>query len=436
MKRLGGVKWLALVGLCGVACANPVAEDEGTGGTGSTGNSGGSAGSSQQGSGSSTGSGSTSGNGGGAGSSTSNPDPTVTIPGINPNLDTPPAGCLRGSQGGVLALDLDANVPAAELEAVAGIVHANGKPCTDADGEPLALSALYALQITGGSEDNGVVLDLGSGDWSGLLATPESLLLSLSEGENGLLVRGTAGEDRFRHAMRGQDVVLDLAGNASLHLVASGLSELGFSLGEGDDRLEELLPILEGTEPAVAAELSPLSRPILASGGAGNDWLVGGSSDDEFEGGPGDDVVSGLDGADYFQSDVEGDGTDVWNGGPGYDGVSYDLRSENLELATCLASAVMGCSGGSCVCSTQSGGADEGDRLINVEELGGGTGDDILRGTEASDTLRGGPGDDVLTGLGGSDLLSGGTGLDQLEGGPDGDICDGQEGETISSCEI
>jgi Ca2+-binding RTX toxin-like protein len=88
------------------------------------------------------------------------------------------------------------------------------------------------------------------------------------------------------------------------------------------------------------------------------------------------------------------------------------------------------------VCTSLSGGLDEGDRLVNVEDLTGGTGDDLLRGTEASDTLRGGPGDDSLIGLGGSDLLSGQTGLDQLEGGTDGDICDGQPGEIFTSCEL
>lgn len=434
MRRFGGVKWLALVGLCGVACANPVSEDdpEGGGGSGQGGsNSVGNGSSTGNGNGSSTGAGSSTGNGGGASIS----DPTKDVPGIDPDLDTPPAGCLRAAQAGVLALDLDASVPAAELVAVDDIVHANDTACTDSSGAPLALSSLYSLQITGGNEANGVVLDLGSGDWSSLLASAEGVLLNLGEGENGLLLRGSAEADHYRHAMRGSDVVLDLVGEGSIHLVAAGISELGFSLGEGDDRLEELLPLLEGMEPAAAAELSPLSVPLRVTAGAGNDWLVGGLGDDVFNGGAGDDVASGLDGADHYQSDAEGDGSDLWNGGPGYDSVSYELRSENLELAACLTSAIMGCSGG-CVCNTESGGVDEGDRLINVEELSGGSGDDILRGTEVSDTLRGGPGNDTLSGLGGSDLLSGDSGDDLLEGGPDGDICDGRPGETMLSCEL
>lgn len=426
------MKWLALVGLCGVACASPVAEDDAEGAGGSAAGSG----SNATGSGSSAGSGSSTDNGGGGGGTTGTADPTTNVPGIDPTLDTPPAGCLRASQGGVLALDLDASVSAVELVAVNGIVHANDTACTDTSGAALALSSLYSLQITGGSEDNGVIVDLGSGDWSSLLAAPEGLLLNLTEGRNGLLVRGTSADDRYQHAMRGSDLVLDLVGDASIHLIAAGVTELGFSLGDGDDRLDELLPVLQGMAPAVAEQLSPLAIPVRVAGGAGNDWLVGGSADDTFNGGAGDDVVSGLDGSDHYQSDAEGDGSDTWNGGPGYDSVSYDLRSENLELAACLTSGALGCSSVDCVCSTWSGGVDEGDRLINVEELAGGTGDDILRGTELSDTLRGGPGNDTLTGLGGSDLLSGETGIDQLEGGADGDICDGRAGETISSCEL
>ena len=47
----------------------------------------------------------------------------------------------------------------------------------------------------------------------------------------------------------------------------------------------------------------------------------------------------------------------------------------------------------------------------NVDQLGG-TGDDVLTGTPAAETLVGGGGNDTLVGNGGADVLYGGTGDD------------------------
>lgn len=51
----------------------------------------------------------------------------------------------------------------------------------------------------------------------------------------------------------------------------------------------------------------------------------------------------------------------------------------------------------------------------------GGTGDDILIGSSANDTLNGGPGNDILRGGGGNDTLIGGDGIDILQGGAGSD---------------
>jgi Ca2+-binding RTX toxin-like protein len=440
MMRIGSVMvWqMALLGVVGMACGspasdpeNPLAANAGSGAAGGASTGGGSAGSAAH----------SSSNGGGSGPSGDSLDPIVTLPGVAEPLDVPPSGCVRGFHRGSLELALDSAVSSVELRAEAGVLLANGTACSDSAGTELVLGDLLWLQVTAGSEDNSVSIDLGSGDWSALLGSAEGVLVDLGGGENELLIRGTTGDDHYRHAMRGPDVVLDLLGNGTIDAVGSGLRKLGFSLGDGDDRLEDLSTVLAAAEPLSApptesAALSALSLPLVVSGGAGNDWLVGGTADDEFDGGAGDDVVSGLAGSDRFVSDLEGDGRDIWNGGPGYDQISYELRSTNLELEVCVSQALIGCSGGECVCEVGSGEADEGDWIVNVEDLRGGGGDDILRGSEASESLRGGPGDDSLFGFGGSDLLSGDRGVDDLEGGADGDICDGQPGDTMTGCEL
>jgi Ca2+-binding RTX toxin-like protein len=438
MRRMGSVvRWqMALLGLVGMACGSPApdetdpSEATATGGSAGSGASDGSAGSGARSSSSDVGT----GDGG------DSLDPIGMLPGVDQPLATPPSGCVHGFHRGSLELTLDGTVSSVELRADAGVLVANGTACSDSSGAEILLGDLLWLQVTAGSENDSVVIDLGSGDWSALLGSSEGLLVDLGGGDNTLLVRGTAGDDHYRHAMRGPDVVLDLLGNGTIDAVASGLTKLGFSLGDGDDRLEDLSSILAAAQPLAAPaadpELSPLSVPLAVSGGAGNDWIVGGTNDDEFDGGPGDDVVSGLDGSDRFVSDLEGDGHDIWNGGPGYDEISYELRSTNLDLEICESPALIGCSAAECACLGVSGEAGENDQIVNVEDLRGGSGDDILRGSGASDSLRGGPGNDSLFGLGGSDLLMGERGDDDLEGGDDGDICDGVSGDTMSGCEL
>lgn len=366
-------------------------------------------------------------------------DPTESLPGTDPTLDVAPAGCLGGFEDGALELTLDEDVPAVRLAGTGGVLIANGTGCTTSADAPVQVDALTSLRVTGGTLDNAVILDLGEGDWSALLATPESLRIELGSGQNSFVVRGTAGDDLFRHGMRGGQLVLDLVGDGRISAVTEGVTALGMSLGAGDDRLDDLAAFLSagaGVTPSAANAVSSLIVPLTAFGAEGNDGLLGGSGDDELDGGPGDDVANGLDGNDHFPAAGIADGSDTFNGGPGYDSVSYELRQIDLALNLCLSSGLLGCADGECEACEMSGEAGEGDRLVNIEDVTGGDGDDILRGSDAADALSGGPGDDRLFGLGGSDVLYGQRGQDVLEGGADGDYCDGREGEQIVACEL
>ncbi len=74
----------------------------------------------------------------------------------------------------------------------------------------------------------------------------------------------------------------------------------------------------------------------------------------------------------------------------------------------------------------------EGDRLAGVEDVVGGQGDDVLRGSGRGQELRGGHGEDLIQGRGGDDKLIGEAGVVVLSGplgihrdgkpGPMGDI--------------
>jgi Ca2+-binding RTX toxin-like protein len=176
--------------------------------------------------------------------------------------------------------------------------------------------------------------------------------------------------------------------------------------------------------------------PLVADGGDGNDWLLGGVGPDDFDGGAGDDVMSGLSGDDLLHS-AQMDGADLFNGGLGYDYVSYEERSADLTVALCVSDGQVGCVNGSCSCAAvMSGEAGEDDRLINVDDVTGGSGDDTMHGSDASDSLSGGPGDDQIFGEGGSDLLFGQSGDDVLNGGPDGDYCGATGIDQAIGCEL
>ena len=179
---------------------------------------------------------------------------------------------------------------------------------------------------------------------------------------------------------------------------------------------------------------SPVS--ILAHGGDGPDKLIGGSGRDQLFGEGGDnDSLQGREGSDRF------------SGGSGaHDLVTYSDRSTTVNAV--LKDGVS---------TVDNGGAGETDQLgPDVEDLGGGTGNDMLFGNSADNILAGGLGIDTLGGGRGADQLIGGDGddflfsnaeffgplfdqaADTLNGSNGNDFCGGapSEGDTRIKCEF
>jgi Ca2+-binding RTX toxin-like protein len=383
------------------------------------------------------------GNGSGARGSEDGERPVDPIAELLDTPDVPPAGCLNDAAAGAVSLSLDADVPSVLLQATDGTLHANGIACTDTNGAEVNISALTALDIeSSGSEGNAVIFELASGDWSALLERPEAIHLEFSGGGvSGWVVRGTAGNDVVRHGMRESELVFDLVGDGRINVVAEGVSNISVDLAAGDDKLDDLSELAAERAAAQGAEgevvpVTTLSVPIVVAGGDGNDWLLGGLGADDFEGGVGDDVMSGLAGDDFLFSG-EMDGADIFNGGGGYDYVSYQDRRADLAIQLCVSDSEFGCVEGACSCGTMmSGEVDENDRLINVDDVTGGSGNDTMHGSDAADSLSGGPGDDTIYGQGGSDLLFGQSGEDVLDGGLDGDYCGATGADQAVGCEL
>ena len=136
-------------------------------------------------------------------------------------------------------------------------------------------------------------------------------------------------------------------------------------------------------------------------GGAGNDTMIGDATTNVMFGGPGNDTIDGRGGVDDL------------DGGPGSDRVSYAAESAGVVVS-------LGAGTG--------GPAGAVDVLRNFEGVTGGSGNDVVAGTDASEHFSLGPGDDRLSAGGGNDVADGGDGNDLLRGGPGSDVLGGGPG--------
>jgi Ca2+-binding RTX toxin-like protein len=145
-------------------------------------------------------------------------------------------------------------------------------------------------------------------------------------------------------------------------------------------------------------------------GGASNDTLIGGLGNDALDCGAGDDVLLG------------GLGNDTLSGGAGVDTASYVGDTTDVFVDLTLGTARHG-----------STGAPVEDTLTGIENVIGGSGNDVLTAGAGSNILDGGAGNDTLSSGAGADTLLGGLGDDILHGGAGADVVHGGAGnDTIT----
>ena len=181
-----------------------------------------------------------------------------------------------------------------------------------------------------------------------------------------------------------------------------------YALGEEDAYIGQPTTLAFGEEDAgvppnvttLALGEEEMSLPgRFISGSDGNDTLVGGAGNDTLKGGAGNDVLdggAGIDTADFSDKTLS---------------VTVNLRSPALATA-------------------RVGSVNE-DRLRNIENLIGGSGNDSLTGNGQVNVLSGGSGDDTLDGGAGADSLLGGAGNDTFVIDHAGDVVTELAGEGI-----
>ena len=173
-----------------------------------------------------------------------------------------------------------------------------------------------------------------------------------------------------------------------------GVTAITIDLGDGNDTVNEGY-FFNTIQLPTTIFGGPGDDNIQA--GAGNDTISGGTGNDTINGGWGDDVIDGNEGADTI------------DGGSGFDTVTYADRTAPVNVSLDGVA--------------NDGEAGEGDNVRSgVEEIVGGSGNDVLTGDNSDNTLIGNDGNDTLVGLGGNDTLDGGAGTDSFDGGAGMDI--------------
>jgi Ca2+-binding RTX toxin-like protein len=196
---------------------------------------------------------------------------------------------------------------------------------------------------------------------------------------------GGAGLDRVDYSDRAPDqpVTVDIDGRSDDGGVNDGPLFLRDLVGVDVERVDgsrgnDILSGHEGTDAGDAL-----------NGLEGTDELRGGGGRDALSGGPGDDVLVG------------GPGPDVLTGAAGIDTATYEQVSEPLDVRLDGAANDGGASDG------------RGDSAA-VENVIGGSGNDVLVGDASANLLEGRGGNDALTGGSGPDTLRGGDGTDTV----------------------
>ena len=262
-----------------------------------------------------------------------------------------------------------------------------------------------------------------------------------------LTIRGTPGNENF---------YVSIGAGSMLHVIESGKSvasqpvarvkRLVFLGGDGNDNFS-----INGSLGPVRAHLvggngdDRLSGGVgddTIDGGAGRDWLNGSDGNDRLTGGDDGDVCSGDKGNDTIDAGNGDDlctggegndlidagfGRDTFRGGAGIDTASYATRTKPVFVD------INGMPGE----PHDDGEMNEGDFVqVDIENLVGGSGDDVLTGTQApADAPKTTPGftdKNVLTGNGGNDTLQGMSGDDTLDGGLGKDVLAGFDGIDVA----
>lgn len=347
------------------------------------------------------------------------------------------ATCSFDEASGVLTVTTSGNW--GTLKVVAGVIELNGAPCgtattTSTSSIIVNPNVVYAGRLTLAGRFAPGRNDVPEAD------APE-IEIDARNFAGRFYVNGSARTDTWLLTAAGvnlngdldEDVVLPTVGNEFAVFLRGG---------KGDDVIDASsytgprhLDLRGGPGNDV---ITGSAQGDTIGGDDGNDVLDGGAGNDVINDGAGDDLARGGPGNDSFSPQFSPNaGKDDYRGGSGVDTVSYVDRDTGVTVSLDGVA--------------DDGAPGEGDNARpDVENIGGGAGDDVLVGSSASNhlvglqgrnELYGGDGDDTLDvgystvagsialGDGGNDRLIGSPGPDLLDGGDGDDVLEGENGD-------
>lgn len=300
--------------------------------------------------------------------------------------------------------------------------------------------------IIGGAGDDTFVGDAGNNTIIGGAGRDTVSFAAQTAGVSVNLATGVAtGSGVGNDVLRGIETVIGGAGDDAF---VGDAGDNAFIGGAGNDTVSYAaqtagvtVDVAAGVVTGAGIGTDTVSGIEYFIGGSGNDTFIGGAGGNVFVGGAGSDTVSyaGKTGsvaidlstgyAGFAQSQsaslgstssshdrlqgienaIGGSGNDsfignaadnTFIGGAGIDSVSYsaDTAGVTVNLAT----------------GTATGSAIGTDRLIGIENVRGGSGNDVLTGDAGMNSIDGGAGNDTIVYSGGGDYLQGGEGTDTL----------------------
>ena len=267
---------------------------------------------------------------------------------------------------------------------------------------------IFAYEVSG--------LAVGLSDFIANGADPLAYVLN---GDDDIL--GTSFSDGLR-GYSGNDVLLPGLANSRLGIAdvvdgGNGSDTVSFSDVVSGMRIN----LLSGAAAnAQLGALEVVNATLIsienATGGNGNDILIGSNATNILSGGAGNDALYGAYGNDTLLGGAGNDvlrgdgGADVLNGGDGIDRADYSTSIVGMTV------------------HLTNGTASDGDTLTDIENLIGSNLNDVLIGSSLANLLYGSGGNDQLFGLTGNDSVFGNDGDDALFGGDGNDILSGGVG--------
>jgi Ca2+-binding RTX toxin-like protein len=292
-------------------------------------------------------------------------------------------------------LTLTMNTPNVVIGVVGGFVTVNGYICVKGTGVQLTPAMVKKITINGTSANNEkVVVDMLSGSFGpSVLATTGGIVVDLVSGTgDSFSLRGTAAADKYTAGTASGDSYFEVSGDAVADIRVSNADSMAVSLSGGSDTFYGRGGSFAATHlgPGTITALTALAAGITVNGGDGDDTITGGDGIDTLSGGNGNDLFKTSTGA-------SGDGADTYSGGAGNDKIDYSGRTS--AVAVLMDGAKVSGQGFANTWPATPGGSIEGDLVgADIEDLVGGTNNDILQGNQLANNIKGGTGNDIIWG--------------------------------------